>query len=463
MHPSLKRDACIANHMASEDERHVEEKDDDVVKTTTTTTKPDGDGRKRSIGETNQDDDVKKHQKDDADDASKRAKTTTRADDDEDDDGKVSVPPPPPPPPGDDAEDAKDKEKDDDDETATRGFNANAALTKEEEEPTDADEPYPCYGEDPAVTAARNAAARGPTEEELENARKAEEERRAEEERANAVTTRVIDCPASMVGRIIGRGGETIKGLQASSGAHVAIDQNVPDGEPRKINISGAVSCVECASRLVENLLLGTGAAGSLLVTPGQTSKSVECPKESVGKLIGRGGETIRGIQMATGARMQIDQTRQPCQVVMAGTDACVEACVQVVQEIIEGGSTAVFNEIARGGQGFGGQGYGGQATMAAGWGGQAASYDSAAAAAYDPAAYAQQQAVYAQMYAAQQYGAHVAATATAAATGTPAPTNASAAPAATPVWRAIDDGKGNVYWYNTLTGVSQWEKPSAN
>jgi len=215
---------------------------------------------------------------------------------------------------------------------------------------------------------------------------------------------------------------------------------------------------------LVESLLLGTGAAGSLLVTPGQTSKSVECPKESVGKLIGRGGETIRGIQMATGARMQIDQTRQPCQVVMAGTDACVEACLQVVQEIIEGGSTAVFNEIARGGQGFGGQGYGGQPMVATGWGGQA-SYDSAS---YDPAAYAQQQAMYAQMYAAQQYGAHVAATATAVATGAPPP-NASVAsagagaPAATPVWRAIDDGKGNVYWYNTLTGVSQWEKPSSS
>lgn len=445
--------------MASEDERREEKGDnDDDDDDVTTTMEPGGDGRKRSIGETDEDgdDDVTKHQKDDAADASKRAKTTTTTTtrDDEDEDTKVSVPPPPPPPPGDAEEDDKDKEKDDA-ETA-RGF--NAALTKEE--PTDADETHPCYGEDPAVTAARNAAARGPTEEELEKARKAEEERLAEEERANAVTTRVIDCPASMVGRIIGRGGETIKGLQASSGAHVAIDQNVPDGEPRKINISGTVSCVECASRLVENLLLGTGAAGSLLVTPGQTSKSVECPKESVGKLIGRGGETIRGIQMATGARMQIDQTRQPCQVVMAGTDACVDACVQVVQEIIEGGSTAVFNEIARGGQGFGGQGYGGQATMAAGWGGQAAAYDSAAAA-YDPAAYAQQQAVYAQMYAAQQYGAHVAATATAAATGTPAP-NASAAPAATPVWRAIDDGKGNVYWYNTLTGVSQWEKPSA-
>jgi len=182
-----------------------------------------------------------------------------------------------------------------------------------------------------------------------------------------------------------------------------------------------------------------------LLVTPGQITRSIECPKESVGKLIGRGGETIRGIQTATGARMQIDQTRQPCQVVLAGSEACVEAGAAVVQEIIDGGSTAVFNEIARGGQGFGGQGYGGQIYggqgYAAGWGAPQAH----AAAYADPAAYARQQAMYARAYA-QHYGQPYAAVAPAA--------------AAVP-WRALDDGSGNVYYYNALTGVSQWEKPS--
>ena len=159
--------------------------------------------------------------------------------------------------------------------------------------------------------------------------------------------------------------------------------------------------------------------------------------------MVGRGGETIRGIQTATGARMQIDQTRQPCQVILAGSEACVEAGAQVVQEIIDGGSTAVFNEIARGGQGFGGQGYGGQGygAQAAGWGAPQAQ----AAAYANPAAYAQQQAMYAQMYA-QHYGQQYAAVAPVA--------------AANP-WRALDDGKGNVYYYNALTGVSQWEKPS--
>ena len=72
-------------------------------------------------------------------------------------------------------------------------------------------------GEDPAVTAARNAAAAGPSREELERRRAEEAARRAEEDAANAIITRTLDCPQSMVGRIIGRAGETIKSLQASS------------------------------------------------------------------------------------------------------------------------------------------------------------------------------------------------------------------------------------------------------
>lgn len=359
---------------------------------------------------------------------------------------------------------SRDEDEDDEDDASRRA--AAAAAPREDADDTRAGDrsddrsrrrkhhrspsPGP-IGEDPAVTAARNTAAAGPSREELERRRAAEDARRAAEDAANAIITRTLECPQSMVGRIIGRGGETIKSLQASSGAHVAIDQNVDEGAPRKIVISGATACVDVATDLVENLLLGTGVGGGLLVTPGQVTRHVECPKEAVGKIIGRGGETIRGIQMATGARLQIDQTRQPCQVVMAGNDACVEACVNVVKEIIEGGSTAVFNEIARGGQGFGGQGYGGGAWGHPGGGGAGGGV--AYGAPNDAATYAQQQAMYAQMYAQMGYTPDFEAQQSAAAPV--APVVAPAIP-----WRAVDDGKGNIYYYNALTGVSQWEKP---
>ena len=63
---------------------------------------------------------------------------------------------------------------------------------------------------------------------------------------------------------------------------------------------------------------------------------------------------------------------------------------------------------------------------------------------------------MYAQMGYTPDFGAQQNAAASAAAA---VPVLAALAVGANP-WRAIDDGKGNIYYYNALTGVSQWEKP---
>ncbi len=38
-----------------------------------------------------------------------------------------------------------------------------------------------------------------------------------------------MPCPAMLVGRIIGRSGETIRSLQQGSGAYILVDQNYPE------------------------------------------------------------------------------------------------------------------------------------------------------------------------------------------------------------------------------------------
>ena len=38
-----------------------------------------------------------------------------------------------------------------------------------------------------------------------------------------------------IVGRVIGRGGETIRALQQASQAHIVVEQNFPEGVPRKV------------------------------------------------------------------------------------------------------------------------------------------------------------------------------------------------------------------------------------
>jgi far upstream element-binding protein len=60
------------------------------------------------------------------------------------------------------------------------------------------------------------------------------------------------------VAKVIGKGGETIKSIQARSGAKVQIEQNQ---DPCKIIINGAPQAVQMASQLI-NDVLGTGVGG---------------------------------------------------------------------------------------------------------------------------------------------------------------------------------------------------------
>ena len=185
------------------------------------------------------------------------------------------------------------------------------------------------------------------------------------------ITTTLVDCPPAFVGRVIGKGGETIKGLQAQSGAHITIDQNFPDGVNRQIAISGPIGCVAIATGLVQELLRG-GAVRNGSVGPGQAQRVVTCPKEMVGRVIGRGGETVKGLQSRTGARIQIDQSSVPCSVTITGNPYCVEAASRAVADVIHGGSTAPYSSAntsqqqqmrAMAGYGYGQgyeQGYGG-------------------------------------------------------------------------------------------------------
>ncbi len=58
--------------------------------------------------------------------------------------------------------------------------------------------------------------------------------------------TRVLDCPKHMVGRIIGKGGETVKGMQKQFATSIQIEQN---GNPCKVTITGPPHAVDGAER----------------------------------------------------------------------------------------------------------------------------------------------------------------------------------------------------------------------
>jgi far upstream element-binding protein len=143
-----------------------------------------------------------------------------------------------------------------------------------------------------------------------------------------------IEIPAPMVGKLIGKGGETIKQLQFSTGTKVQIDHQTP-GDMKKVSIQGnSAEAVEAAKKQVEQIV-STDEGGA-----GGVQESVECPQGIVGRIIGRGGETIRSLQQASQAHIVVDQNfpeGQPRRVNISGRPEAVERAVKMVSELISG------------------------------------------------------------------------------------------------------------------------------
>ncbi|KAK9831540.1 hypothetical protein WJX81_007383 [Elliptochloris bilobata] len=294
-----------------------------------------------------------------------------------------------------------------------------------------------------------------------------------------------VECPQGIVGRIIGRGGETIRALQQASQAHIVVDQNYPEGQPRRVNISGRPDAVERATKMVSELIAGEpGSAQSIIQKYGAgITREVACPKSMVGRVIGKGGETIKALQKNFGANIQIDQSTEPMKVTVSGQPQAVELALGAVQEIINGGSPYLgpgsggFDGTRGGGGGGGGFGaaasYGAPQYPAAAAGGFGYGGFPAQAAAGPAGAYGYGYGGYAQPYAAPQaaYGAYGGYGATdpyaaAAAGGYGAYGGAASGGAASgggggSTWQEVHDGEGRPYYYNTQSGVSQWEKPA--
>lgn len=86
-------------------------------------------------------------------------------------------------------------------------------------------------------------------------------------------------------------------------------------------------------------------------------SKVIDCNKSIVGRVIGKGGETIKTMQKHFGANIQIDQQTEPMKITVSGQPAAVEAAAAAVQEIVNGGNPYLGGPA-------GPQGYGGGAPL---------------------------------------------------------------------------------------------------
>lgn len=298
--------------------------------------------------------------------------------------------------------------------------------------------------------------------------------------------TSIVECSQGQVGKIIGAGGAVIKDIQAKSGSRIQIDQDFPEGVPRKVNITGTQQAVSLAVQLVNNAMNSIGPPmgnmamgmgnpyGTPMLSMGADGKQVmDLPKASVGKIIGKGGENIQMIQRISGARITIEQDQDPCKVNMVGPQHNISVAAQMINEASNGVpmdrvamNAQSMNNMqqsmggggmgAMGGMPMGGaQGMGAYGQMQQPYGGYQMQQQAMAIPAANPyggyGGYQQPQygqpavqPTYGGMGATQGYG-------------QPAAVAVVAKPSA---WTEHKTDEGIPYWFNATTAVSQWDRP---
>eukprot|EP00088_Acartia_fossae_P015901 TRINITY_DN1882_c0_g2_i1.p1 TRINITY_DN1882_c0_g2~~TRINITY_DN1882_c0_g2_i1.p1 ORF type:complete len:495 (+),score=204.85 TRINITY_DN1882_c0_g2_i1:212-1696(+) len=213
-----------------------------------------------------------------------------------------------------------------------------------------------------------------------------------------AQLTEQVAVPDKMVGMIIGRGGEQITRLQAESGCKI---QMAPDsgGQPHRMcTLTGNAAAISQAKVLIDSVIANSAAAaqggpqggggggppGGPQGGPGgppgagQTQIEIMVPGNKVGLVIGKGGETIKNLQMQTGAKIVVIQENnsvaQEKPVRITGSPQTVEAAKAKVMELL-----AQLDGAPNGGgmgRGRGGPMGGGRGGGRAGWPGGAANGD---------------------------------------------------------------------------------------
>lgn len=117
------------------------------------------------------------------------------------------------------------------------------------------------------------------------------------------------ELAVEFVGRVIGKGGEMIRDLQARSGCRVDVDQNVPMDSPRIITYRGTRQAIDFAKQLVATLCSQEGKRDADLPLGIAARKQLVVPSSSIGKIIGRGGEMIRELQNRSKGKIQVDHS----------------------------------------------------------------------------------------------------------------------------------------------------------
>ncbi|KAK9088390.1 hypothetical protein Scep_027472 [Stephania cephalantha] len=117
-------------------------------------------------------------------------------------------------------------------------------------------------------------------------------------------------CPSDKIGRVIGKGGSSIKAVRQSSGANVEVDDTKSDRDDCLISITSKESPDDMKSMAVEAVLLLQEKIND--EDDDKVTIRLLVPSKIIGCLIGKGGVIINEIRKRTKADVRISKNDRP-------------------------------------------------------------------------------------------------------------------------------------------------------
>ncbi|KAL2935042.1 hypothetical protein RDABS01_018161 [Bienertia sinuspersici] len=129
--------------------------------------------------------------------------------------------------------------------------------------------------------------------------------------RSEELTVRVL-CPSDKIGRVIGRGGSTIKSVRQASGTNIEVDDTKVTKDKRGeclITITSTESVDDMQSKAVEAVLL---LQEKINEDAENVTMRLLIPSRNIGCIIGKSGSIINEIRKRTRADIRISKGEKP-------------------------------------------------------------------------------------------------------------------------------------------------------
>jgi len=148
-----------------------------------------------------------------------------------------------------------------------------------------------------------------------------------------------LSFPVNAIGGIIGARGAKIGEVRQHSGAHIKLEKLE---DKCLVAISGNAEQVQKAKEMVTELVEGASDAQGHppAKKSGEAEDVMDVPQSLLGRVIGKGGETIQRLQRESRARITVPQgSGDPCPVRMSGSRDAVARARFMLAEVIDRGS----------------------------------------------------------------------------------------------------------------------------